>query len=77
MIELFDRVQAADRVSAASDSAIRFFDKSHSAIAKPEDENDEIYRWVLETIRAEIARLNAWEAIIERAPSSSSPFCLD
>jgi len=75
VIRLFDRVQAAKKVTAASDSPIRFFDASHSAIAKPKDVDDEIYRWVLEIVRAEIARIKSWEAMSERI-NSRTPFCV-
>lgn len=61
---------AALSVAGLTSSPVVGFPLNHSAIAKPSNKQDEVYKWVNQRIEDEFVRLSAWEkAVALHAPS--------
>ncbi len=74
-IAVVEPESAAAPVASLVSSPVMRFDRDHSSIAKPVDQNDEVYVWAAELMQTEYERIGTWE---ENHPMNSpNRYCED
>jgi hypothetical protein len=68
LVKVVSKDSAALSISTLASSPIVGFDRNHFELAKPRDDQDVVYQWVLVHVVDELIRVREWEAAREDAP---------